>query len=261
MRQVNNLGSDCGATFGMNDYYLPKAFYNYETNNFLLCRNLLNQTNSEFALTTVIAHEMSHAIDPCILRLSNPDTFGEFVTNDFYKSEAEFPYSKLTSCLRSSSSIRAVNLEASQAAPNSGPVRTSFCHNDQIGEASSDWFASEVLVDVIRQNYPNLTQAQWRNGMRNTFRLKCDQSQVDQVDGFEPHAPVDARFNAIILANQSVRERIGCQKVPYNKVQCSIDEPRGAASASGSSNNGRSNSGSSSGAAPRNSNKDAGSSR
>lgn len=259
LRQVNNLGSDCGATFGMNDYYLPKAFYNQQTNNFLLCRNLLNQTNSEFALTTVIAHEMSHAIDPCILRYSNPEIFGEFVTNDFYRSETEFPYSNLTSCLRSSSSIRAVNLEVSQAPPNSGPVRTSFCHNDQIGEASSDWFASEVLVDVISQNYPNLTQDQWRNGMRNTFRLKCDQSQVDHVDGFEPHAPVEARFNAIILANQSVRKKIGCTKVSYNKVQCSIDTPKGAASTSGPVSTGNSNS--STGGGLKNSNEDAGTSK
>ncbi len=261
LRQVNNLGSDCGATFGMKDYFLPKAFYDPQTNNFLLCRNLLNQTNSEFALTTVIAHEMSHAIDPCVLRFSNPETFGEFVTNDFYRSEVDFPYSNLTSCLRSPSSIRAVNLEVSQAAPNSGPVRTSFCHNDQIGEASSDWFASEVLVDVIRQNYPNLTQDQWRNGMRNTFRLKCDQSQVDHVDGFEPHAPVEARFNAIILANQSVRERIGCANVNYNKVQCSIDAPRGAVSTNGPSTIERSNSGSGSSSGSIKSNKDAGTSR
>lgn len=248
LRQVNNLGSDCGAHFGMDDYHLPKAFYNPQTNNFLLCRNLLNQTNSEFALTTVIAHEMSHAIDPCVLRFSTPDTFGNFITTDFYKSESEFPYSNLTSCLRSANSIGAVNLEASQAAPNSGPVHTSFCHNDQIGEATSDWFASEVLVDVIKQNHPNLTRDQWRNGMRNTFRLKCDQSQVDHVDGFEPHAPVEARFNAIILANSSVRERIGCARVPYNKVQCSIDTPRGSGNSGAPSTSGSGTGSSSQGA-------------
>ena len=232
INRVENRGSDCGATFGVGDNFLPKAYYTPIGNEFFLCRNLLSRANSEFALTTVIAHEISHSIDPCILRYSNMETYGSPYVQNFYEAEANFPLANLTSCLRSSKSIKAINRNVVRAGANSGPVAVDYCdYSDQIGESTSDWFASEVLVEVIQQNYPNLTREQWRNGIRNTYRAKCDQAHVAQNEDFDPHPPVEQRYNAIVLANSAVREKMGCAGVPYDKVQCSLNEARGTAPA------------------------------
>jgi hypothetical protein len=234
LNRVENRGSDCGATFGVNDDYLPKAYYTPVGNEFYLCRNLLSRANSEFALITVIAHEISHSIDPCMLRLSNMQTYGSPYVPNFHEAEARFPYANLTSCLRSRNSINAINRAVSVAPANSGPIAVDYCdHSDQIGESTSDWFASEVLVEVMEQNYPNLTQEQWRNGIRNTYRAKCDQGHVGHNHDFDPHPPVEKRFNAIVLANSAVREKMGCSGVQHNKVQCSLNEPRGVSSSTG----------------------------
>lgn len=234
INRVTNQGSDCGATFGVADDFLPKAYYTPVGNEFYLCRNLLSRANSEFALITIIAHEISHSVDPCMLRYSNMQTYGSPYVPDFHEAEARFPYANLTSCLRSRNSIGAVNRAVSEAPPNSGPIPVDYCdQSDQIGESTSDWFASEVLVEVMQQNYPNLTQEQWRNGVRNTYRAKCDQGHVSHNEGFDPHPAVEKRFNAIVLANSAVREKMGCSNVSHNKVQCSLNEPRGSGSSSG----------------------------
>lgn len=241
LQRVQNKGSDCFSEVDDVSYsFLPKAFYNPGTNDFYLCRNLLNSVNSEFALTTVIAHEISHSIDPIVLRIDDPQKFGSCNTEDIEKAEAESQYANLTQCLRSSESVHATSkyvLEA-KAVGRSSPYPAVLCdQNDQIGETTADWFASEVLVDVVKQNYPKLSSKQWQNGFRNTFRAKCDQQHLDEhAVEFEPHAKLQDRYNSILLANKSVREKMGCTKA-YNKVQCSLDRLNTSqGTASGSTN-------------------------
>lgn len=225
INRVNNGGTDCGKVLGpLTEEYLPKAFYNPGNGSFFLCRNLLNQVNSEFALVTIIAHEISHSIDSCSLPISNPTIFGHYEVNDLKKGDRASPFAELITCLRSPHSVEAKNYHLkslSQDNLKEGETMFNYCEQtDQISEATSDWFASEVLTDVISKNHPGLTQDQWRNGFRNTFRAKCDQQNPD-ID-FEPHPALRDRFNANILANSAVRKKMGCAPA-HTKVQCSFD--------------------------------------
>lgn len=237
LMRVNFGGTDCARTFqGLAKDYLPKAFFEPGSGNFFMCRNLLNTVNSEFALVTIIAHELAHSIDSCNLRYSMPEEFGPTSTTNFQQSEQNFVYSNLTNCLRSSLSVGA----KIQYISSTGEMQTpeiDYCDDtDQLRESLPDWFASEVITGIIERNHPNLTQEQWRNGMRNTFRAKCDQSHVDHHDGFDPHPEVRDRYNSNILANRQIRDRMGCGSVPYNKVQCSVDRLPAELTSSGTRN-------------------------
>lgn len=88
-----------------------------------------------------------------------------------------------------------------------------FCTGDQIGESYSDWLASEVLPRYMNAKHPNLSQDQFRNGYSNVFRGMCNNLEPAPIGmmGMDPHPPVPARINRIILAHPEVRRHMGCQ--------------------------------------------------
>lgn len=143
--------------------------------------------------------------------------FGRFHGNNFEKAENDFVFSNLVKCLRSSESVGADRqIEQGQE------QNYNYCNNsDQICEAVSDWFSSEVITKVISKNHPHLTTEQWRNGFANTFKAKCDQPALNGE--FDPHPHVKQRFNGMMLSNESVREKMGCGKIKAPKKQCSND--------------------------------------
>lgn len=224
LNRAKNGGTDCGQELGhLSSDYLPKAFFNPADGRFFLCRNLLNQVNSEFALVTIIAHELAHSMDSCSLRILRPDIFGPHQVSDLKKGDAESPFSELINCLRSSRSVQAKNrnlIALEQKKVSENQTTFNYCDgSDQIDEATADWFASEIITDIISKSHPQLTQNQWRDGFRNTFRAKCDQKQ--EAAEFEEHPALRNRFNANVLANSAVRKKMGCG--PYHpKVQCSF---------------------------------------
>ncbi|MGZ3691518.1 MAG: M48 family metalloprotease [Pseudobdellovibrio sp.] len=233
LRRVEFAGSNCGDTFeGLAPNYLPKAFFD-GGNKFYMCRNLLNTMTSEFSLVAVMAHEIAHSIGPCNLRTSDSQNFGSPVAKNLQEADRQFVFGDLVRCLRSSSSVHAVNLKALQndQAPHAA---IDYCsdYDDQIEESASDWFASEVLTDIMSKNHPELTRDQWRTGMRNTFRVKCDQTDIEVA--FDTHPAVRDRFNAMILPNAKIREKMGCSSVPSPKVQCSMQGAVTPGSSSGS---------------------------
>lgn len=105
-------GTNCnegpnGATVA--SLYTPNAFYNPKSNTFKYCSGYLMQSNSEFSMAAVIAHELGHSIDPCNIA-EGPKDFGfKYSSDDISKMEKEYPIKGLISCLRDKRSAGARN--------------------------------------------------------------------------------------------------------------------------------------------------------
>lgn len=225
LKAITTWSSNCGTYYKNNDLdIVAKGALDAYDKVFFLCKSYLSQNSSVFALTTIIAHELAHGIGPCLLKSGASNLFGQKESVNFTRIEKSFAYSNLTQCLRSEDSVQAKNKYISEQGLDE-KITINYCnHSDQIEEAVADWFASEVIVEVINKNYPDLTQSQWRNGFRNTFRAKCDQKKLDMHKGFDPHPSLIDRYNSILLANFSVRKKMGCENIEYEKKQCSLND-------------------------------------
>lgn len=102
----------------------------------------------------------------------------------------------------------------------------SFCENDQIGESFADWMAAEVLPQYMEQNH-KLTTDQYRNGYGNTWRLDCEIPATggnNMMYASDPHPSIEKRINNILLMNPKVREQMGCQETPKDRLYCDSEK-------------------------------------
>lgn len=220
-----NFGSSGGAA-NVSALLVPNAFYNPQSNTFTYCNGLLLRSNSEFQIAAIVAHEISHAIDPCYaaqgpaevaIRYSKP--------KDPVQSAREFAFPGVISCLRSSKSVGAQrgDLEALRAreafhcpgcAPPAADEQPAFCMQDQIGEAFSDWMAAEVLPEYLQTYHPKLTADQRTRGYANVFRLNgCEPDLGSAIvfgAAFDTHPPNRKRVDRVLIANPNVRQQLGC---------------------------------------------------
>jgi hypothetical protein len=241
VKSIYYAGTDCEEMAGgLAKSMLPNAFYDPLKNHFKVCKGLLNQSDSDFHLVGVIAHELAHSIDPCGITIG-PEKDALVYKNDteLDKMDKEYPISGLIACLRSEKSIAAKNFDASgmNSAGNpatygiyqqnsSGKKVYTYCNNrDQVGEAVSDWFSAEVTVDYIEANHPNLTKEQWQIGFSNIYRPICFDTNTIQMWMADVHADTPRRIDSVILTNKSVREKMGCTK-PHSKYSyCDPHKP------------------------------------
>ena len=235
--------------------YLPKAFY--EPNRAIegkdqvrICRGISSFVESEFSLIYILAHELSHSIDPCMIKIKDkpksnlkldPETGQqvEVITTPAIKTVAEldsdYALPEVISCLRNPKSIAAENIVNFCKAREGQPAYQdnncanmiqfpSHCNSetaprDQIGESTSDFFATEVMHDLIKERHPELTSAQWKNGISNL--LPTSDSCTNYVSkSFAVHPKQMQRFNQIVLAHPEIRKEIGCPARSENKIYC-----------------------------------------
>lgn len=224
----------------------PNAFYDPIRNIFKLCSGLLLQSNSEFMIVAVIAHELSHSIDPCNIA-RGPIDMGFKYSNfqDIRKMESEYPIKNVLSCLRDRQSVGARNFSGdSDAFSNENDAETadsysskkknkgtyskkaaSFCENDQIGESLADWMAFEILPKYMESNY-KLTTDQYRNGYANSFRPICNISSDDFGEmNSDVHPAMEKRINNIILVNPQARTQMGCPSKHPENIYCDSEKP------------------------------------
>lgn len=69
VKSIQYSGSDCSKDYGSGEkipgVLKSNAFYEFRTNTFQYCLGLGLQSDSEFQIAAIIAHELSHSIDPC----------------------------------------------------------------------------------------------------------------------------------------------------------------------------------------------------
>ncbi|RZA08290.1 MAG: hypothetical protein EOP11_05275 [Proteobacteria bacterium] len=86
----------------------PNAFYTPAKNSFRFCNGFLLRNKSEFQIASVVAHELAHAIDPCLITHGPKDfrfSYADPLNRE--RSEAEYPFPNLLACLRGEGSMRA----------------------------------------------------------------------------------------------------------------------------------------------------------
>ena len=203
-----------------------------------ICDGLLFHSGSEFSLALILGHELAHAIDPC--RLQQAGIIRQQTTTAapgrpsstsgvpqlksapapasslLQVQERQSHWHHLINCLRTSSSIGAQN---HREAGNTANAARGICGSDQINEAFSDWMGTEVMTHMIKSQYPTIAEpspgniAIWKKGIANVFRPLCD----DRSPLGSLHPQTKERMNKIILANQSIRQQLGCAPDPTFK--------------------------------------------
>lgn len=230
--------NDPGGGSGVASLLIPNAYYTPQTNAFTLCSGLLLQSTSDFQNVAIIAHELSHSIDPCGVAYGPEDsTFKYEHPNDLKKMESEFPIKNVIACLRDPRSVGAKNFAMSENSPSpipNGPFgrhaevkKPNFCDNDQITESFADWMAFEILPTYISKNY-QLNEKQYEMGYANTFRLICGIMPKDGYAAYagmnNVHPPMDDRINKLLLVNPSIRQQMGCPKDHPKNLYCDANK-------------------------------------
>jgi hypothetical protein len=86
----------------------PNAYYTPAKNTFRFCNGFLLRNKSEFQIASVVAHELAHAIDPCLIG-HGPRDFRFDYSDPLNRevSEQEYPLPNLLGCLRGEDSVQA----------------------------------------------------------------------------------------------------------------------------------------------------------
>jgi hypothetical protein len=263
-------GQDCQSSQSQNaiaSVLTSNAFYNPLSNTFKYCSGFNNTSTSAFTIAFVIAHELSHSIDPCGITEGPSDYSFQYKPNlNRAQAESSFPVGNAISCLRNPDSVAAManpyvmpkfsapgfGINVSYPAPGSGssyqyyygnygnygnmtstPVDpstmpfNSFCDRDQITESFADWMAMEILPDYIEKNHSGLSVTQKRLGYSNVYRIMCE--AVERTV-FDNHPTTELRANAIALVQPKVRQQMGCKNPPQKYRYC---PPEGRAESPG----------------------------
>ncbi|MBS1958692.1 MAG: hypothetical protein JST80_04390 [Bdellovibrionales bacterium] len=211
-RMINQVASvqfdgiDCSAlgTFAMTSRWdnllIPNAFYNPSSNRFTYCNGLGHYNSSLFQRYAVIAHELTHSVDPCA----------------FERDGRKFPAPQIVSCLRDNESVGAKKqnkfdppkLDPKIAAL--GEPLTDCGGGDQIGESFSDFMAAEVLSRMVLRMKP-LTLEQKRTGFANAMRFPGECKESSEYD---VHPQLRARIDRIFLANPAIQGEMQCTFAP-----------------------------------------------
>jgi hypothetical protein len=251
VKSIRYESSDCSGGGGSNvpGLLMPNAFYNPAQNNFNFCSGMTLQNKSEFLMAFVMAHELSHSIDPCCIT-QGPSDFSFRFPEGGTRAEAEaaYPIQGVIACLRSDQSIKARaadqvpqiapgaggyggygnygnygnygggmggGIGQSQPQPQTPQPFAGFCQNDQITESFADWMAAEITPEYIAKNYPKLTSEQSRFGYSNIWRGSCmDDATARQIAIADPHPAQGDRSNRIILVQPKIRAQMNCPKMP-----------------------------------------------
>lgn len=238
IKSLSFAGDDCSA-FGnnINAMFVPNAFYQPLSHTVRYCTGMAIRSSSDFTLGMIIAHEIAHSIDPCVLPMGLParNQFGKNQNDEASKTvldlDQQTPLKNLIFCLRNERSIGAKNITPEKpltppasegnpsAAGKSEKPPKSLCA-DQIGESFCDWMAAELISEFIKNNH-KLTTAQYINGYGNAFRPLCSSPNTENSDQ-EPrrHPHTTDRIDKILLVNPSVRKDMGCPEEHSKNIYC-----------------------------------------
>lgn len=177
-----------------------------------VCRGMIGSMTSAYALTNIIAHEMTHSVDPCrVVHLGKqraPQTVAEF--------DDKSPWSDLMRCLRRKDSVAAKNV-SSQLPPD--------CKMDQVSEGVADFVAAEVVGSLIRKKrLAGANTEEILKGVANIWRIACKAPTVDA--DMDTHATLKLRIERILALQPDVRKALSCGPTPKDRVYCDANISR-----------------------------------
>lgn len=212
IQNISYAGNDCSSLIGgssddgsVNGLMVENAYYSSKKQEFRFCNGYLLNNTSEFMIVKVIAHELSHSIDPG--HVDQPKGVGfayqQDETSKIEDLEKQFPFKDVVGCLRSKESIGARTINTYRPQLKVNP----FAKKDQIGESFSDWMAAELLPEYMGKYHPKLTQNQLVTGYSNAFRTYC---KTTRRESFDVHPNVMDRIDRLMMANTDIRKQVGC---------------------------------------------------
>lgn len=156
----------------------------------------LMNISSWFNLVFTLAHEFSHAIDPCELAVNStrPDS-----------------YNGLVSCF-----VRKGWVE---------DARSSCAGNEQISEVFADWMASEVLSSALLNSEKDYTLEQRVQAAINSVRDLCEEPVGIDIFSEYNHPSPSVRIQKIFGKNPKIRKSLGCQPV-VNESFCDFSKKK-----------------------------------
>jgi hypothetical protein len=169
---------------------------------------LLN-ISSWFNLVFSMAHEFSHAIDPCEMEISGvvPRAYG-----------------KLVACFAHAGWVP--------------PDRAKCGENEQVSEVFADWMAGEVLSAALMNSDHEYTLAQKVQAAVNSVRDLCEEAVGIDVLTFQNHPTPEIRIGQLFGGNAKIRKVVGCAPTKSTAPSCEfetvskISSPNPAASVS-----------------------------
>lgn len=197
--------------------FVPNAFVEPLKNRMAYCSGLMLQSDSEFQMVMVIAHELTHSFDPCMIQGISD---GRAFRYDKAKGnlEEQYPIKKILTCLQGDRSMQAVR---NPVKPKIAP----FCEDHQLKESFCDWMAVEVLSGYMEKHH-HLNAQQYRDGYANVTRNFC--SSFKRYAGNDPsgHPKFEKRINNILMVQPKVRTQMKCPALPDSLVYCSEENAK-----------------------------------
>jgi hypothetical protein len=154
---------------------------------------LLN-ISSWFNLVFSMAHEFSHAIDPCEMEISGvvPRT-----------------YAKLVACFARSGWVP--------------PDRAKCGENEQVSEVFADWMAGEVLSAALTNSDHEYTLQQKVQSAVNSVRDLCEEAVGIDVLTFQNHPTPEIRIGQLFGGNAKIRKVVGCAPTSHAAPSCEFE--------------------------------------
>ena len=210
---------------GLDRLTYTNAGYKFREHTIKFCTGEFIRNTSLFNLLATLAHEVSHAIDPCHLQnykfigfgkgkgqahLIAPFAYSAKAKNDTDKALSEFPFSKAVQCLARPDGLNARPLRLIKSNRHyQGYDNTVLC-NHQIGEAFADLMSAEVIGRIS----PILASDNSHRiaGITNIFRQNCPMkdSKDDGPFAYDVHPKTKDRPNFIYRHNSAIRKALGC---------------------------------------------------
>lgn len=229
IRSIKYGGVNCSddISLSIDGDLIPNAQYVTKKNAFSICDGLLLRGQSDFHLMFVIAHELSHSIDPCGIQDSYNESIQNF-SDEIKMAEKQYALPNLIKCLRDSDSIEASRKEKKLWDLFDKKTKSKvFCQNDQIGESIADWFSMEVTSSYIESKFPQLTKPEALSAISNIWKPLCqDSDQSHDAKSFNVHPPDEDRVNRLFLANPKIRQFLGCNNILPKYGYCNGENPK-----------------------------------
>jgi len=143
--------------------FTVNAFYEPASNSFHICGGLMELSSSDFDLAAIVAHEISHSIDPCSIQMRPEGMAFRYKEKTMEGMDKEYPIQGLIPCLRSEKSIRAENIAGRQypqtqgngpvKAPSSMPAYSSGNYNYFNGAENANSSMKEKIFNYCQRQF------------------------------------------------------------------------------------------------------------
>ena len=223
MRSVG-LEKKCDVKIPQDRQGQPRPFgdYDFDKNMIGHCVDA-NRAVSDFQLVHLLAHELSHSFDPCILGVdvpSSPAVINYPQGSGFRDAIPHYPFAGLLVCLQrpTSAHVQTYVPEKNETPEQSAkPTKSGgpFCNGDtQFMETFCEWMAAEIVPLFVERNQIRTNPDQYRAGYLGIYQpaFKCEKDEPQGWNGI--YANERRISNQMLLTQPLIRQQMGCNGPP-----------------------------------------------